>query len=259
MSSAGALSAQAAGSSGSRSRPQARKKVADDAAYFAPGGHTSAINSSAAGGPSGGAGGAGTKRHAAERAEGEPRVKRKRVDAGAAAAGSAVANTAATRKEGDAYGEGKAILVDFGTLPSSVLYRYLTQFDLIPHIYPAPWTADDPPPPSALEHSRHASRGPSPPPQNTPANRPRRDVPLNHGLLAGSGEMRRRSLRLAEDEGPPPRAAIMADVLELQAVLAGVADRHFREQLSISGREEVDTLASFMCAVEKAKGVRGRH
>jgi hypothetical protein len=48
---------------GSRSRPQARKKVNDDAAYFGP------------------LTGVGTKRHATDKAEGEPRVKRKKVDA----------------------------------------------------------------------------------------------------------------------------------------------------------------------------------
>jgi hypothetical protein len=46
--------------SGSRSRPQARKKPNDDAAYFGP--------------PT------ASKRHAVDRAEGEPRVKRKRVE-----------------------------------------------------------------------------------------------------------------------------------------------------------------------------------
>lgn len=50
-------------STGSRSRPQARKKANDDAAYFGP--------------PVTGA----VKRHAADKVDGEPRVKRKRVDA----------------------------------------------------------------------------------------------------------------------------------------------------------------------------------
>jgi hypothetical protein len=45
-------------------------------------------------------------------------------------------------------------------------------------------------------------------------------------------------------------------VEELHIVLAGIAERHFRDILAISGREEVDTLASFMCAVERAKGGR---
>lgn len=46
---------------GSRSRPQARKKHNDDAAYFGP--------------PV-----AGAKRHAVDKVDGEPRVKRKRVE-----------------------------------------------------------------------------------------------------------------------------------------------------------------------------------
>lgn len=61
MSAVATLSANAGSTSGSRSRPQARKKPNDDAAYF---------------------GVAGTKRQAADRAEGEPRVKRKRVEHG---------------------------------------------------------------------------------------------------------------------------------------------------------------------------------
>jgi hypothetical protein len=51
---------------------------------------------------------------------------------------------------------------------------------------------------------------------------------------------------------------ILADIEELHAVLAGIAERHFRELGSINVREEVDTLASFMCAVEKAKGGKNK-
>lgn len=58
MSANGSVSGAVA--SGSRSRPQARKKPSDDAAYFGP--------------P------AASKRQAVDRAEGEPRVKRKRVE-----------------------------------------------------------------------------------------------------------------------------------------------------------------------------------
>lgn len=65
------MSAAPQSSTGSRSRPQARKKPNDDATYFGP--------------PLGGNGASGTKRQAAEKAEGEPRVKRKRVDISAAA------------------------------------------------------------------------------------------------------------------------------------------------------------------------------
>ena len=51
---------------GSRSRPQARKKPNDDASYFGP--------------ALGGSGAVGTKRHAADKVEGEPRGKRKRIE-----------------------------------------------------------------------------------------------------------------------------------------------------------------------------------
>lgn len=46
----------------------------------------------------------------------------------------------------------------------------------------------------------------------------------------------------------------MADIEELHGVLASIVERHFRETTPINGREEVDTLAAFMCAVEKSKG-----
>lgn len=132
-------------------------------------------------------------------------------------------------------------------MPTAVLYRYLTQFDLIPLIHPSPLMADDPPPPSSLENpSRHQSRAPSPPP-TTPANRPRRE---------SKEQSRRRSSRL-EHEETRSRTPILADVDEVHGVLAEMAAKHFRNQ-SISGREEVDTLASFMCAVEKAKGGKSK-
>jgi hypothetical protein len=51
---------------GSRSRPQARKKPNDDASYFGP--------------PLPGSGAAGTKRQAADKVESEPRGKRKRTE-----------------------------------------------------------------------------------------------------------------------------------------------------------------------------------
>jgi len=45
----------------------------------------------------------------------------------------------------------------------------------------------------------------------------------------------------------------MNDVQEVHVVLAGIAEKHFREVLTINGREEVETLAAFMCAVERLK------
>lgn len=49
------------------------------------------------------------------------------------------------------------------------------------------------------------------------------------------------------------QAPVLADVGEIHNVLANIAQRHFKE----STVKEVDTLASFMCAV-KAKGGRWR-
>jgi hypothetical protein len=48
----------------------------------------------------------------------------------------------------------------------------------------------------------------------------------------------------------------LADVDEVQVVLASIVEKHFREMPPINGRDEVDTLASFMCAIEKSKGLR---
>lgn len=75
--------AAAAVMAGSRSRPQARKKVNDDAAYFGP--------------PTG----AGVKRHAADKAEGEPRVKRKKMDATAGGIGRKAADKTTVPEGGD--------------------------------------------------------------------------------------------------------------------------------------------------------------
>ena len=51
---------------------------------------------------------------------------------------------------------------------------------------------------------------------------------------------------------------ILADVNEVHNVLASIVSRHFKELTSINGREEVDTLAAFMCAVEKSKGGKSK-
>ncbi|GLB36591.1 hypothetical protein LshimejAT787_0308790 [Lyophyllum shimeji] len=210
--------------SGSRSRPQARRKPNDDASYFGP-----PVNSSTG----------GVKRSAADKADGEPRGKRKRVEPITTTTSTANAK----RDGGDT--EQKTSLVDFVKMPTPVLYRYLTQYDIVPHVYPSPMTAEDPPPPSSLENSLRQSPHEPSPLLTTPANRPRRDP---------KEQSRRRSSRLLEESRS--RTPILADIDELHVVLAGIVERHFKEMPPISGREEVDTLASFMCAVEKAKGGR---
>ena len=132
------------------------------------------------------------------------------------------------------------------TATPSLMFPSGAHFDLIPTIRPSPLTTLDPPPPAALEGlpGRHTSPTPSLS-ATTPANRPRRDP---------KEQSRRRSSRLIEDEFPT-RAPIVADE-EAYRVLAGVAERHFVDQVR---REEVDILASFMCKVKsQAKGAPGQ-
>lgn len=124
-------------------------------------------------------------------------------------------------------------------MPTAILYRYLTQFELIPSVFPSPITGADPPAPSSLEHpTRHISRAASPA-LTTPANRPRRE---------SKEQSKRRSSRLLEEE-TQSRTPILADVAEVHGVLAGIADRHWREYAV----REVDTLATFMSRVAGEK------
>ncbi|KAF9471306.1 hypothetical protein BDN70DRAFT_888285 [Pholiota conissans] len=213
--------------SSSRSRTQARKKVNDDASYFGP---PSSI------GPS------GTKRQAADKVDGEQsRAKRKRVE-----------NThpvSANTKKDAPEAEPRKSLVEFHKMSTNMLYRYMIQFDILPSVYPSPLTAENPPPPlSLVDPQRQHSRAPSPP-TVTPANRPRRDPK--------DSSSRTRSSRVLEED-PRSRTPILTDVDELHGVLASIVERHFRETTSIIGREEVDTLAAFMCAVEKSKDFKAR-
>ncbi|OAX42562.1 hypothetical protein K503DRAFT_682993 [Rhizopogon vinicolor AM-OR11-026] len=202
MSTAATLSANPGSASGSRSRPQARKKPNDDAAYF---------------------GATGMKRQAVERAEGEPRSKRKRVDHGGAMSRKAEKVTA---------DEHFNSAIDFKLMPIAGLYRYLSHFNLVPPIYPSPLTAADPPSPdSLLDPVRQNPRGLSPFAFPTSGNRPRRDP---------KDQSRRRSSRLLDEN--ESRTPIFADVAEFQAVLATIAERHFQNH-AVS---EIDTLASFM-------------
>jgi hypothetical protein len=127
--------------------------------------------------------------------------------------------------------------MDFSTLPVEALHRYLAQYDLIPVVHPSPLSAQDPPtPPSLLDPIGESSRGPSPPAVNTLANRPRRE---------SRDQSRRRSSRLLEEDGRV-RTPVLADVAEVQNVLASIAQRHFESQVV----KEVDSLASFMYAVK---------
>ncbi|KAI0063135.1 hypothetical protein BV25DRAFT_1824684 [Artomyces pyxidatus] len=207
--------------SGSRSRNPSRRRPNDDAAYAGP--------------PS-----VGAKRQAADKADGEPRMKRKRVDASLPPPTNIGSAMHGRRVEKGPNSDAHESPMDFASLPMEALHRYLAQYDLIPSVHPSPLTAHDPPPPASLLHPlRGASRALSPVSTITPANRPRRE---------SREQSRRRSSRLLEEE-PRGRAPVLADVEEVHAVLAGIAQRHFEAQVV----KEVDSLASFMCAV-KAKG-----
>lgn len=129
-------------------------------------------------------------------------------------------------------------------MKTSMLHEYMIHFNLIPHVYPSPLSAEDPPPPSSLADLEIQSAAAPSPPALTPANRPRRDPK--------DAQNRRRSSRLLEEE-PRNRVPVLADVAELHGVLATIVERHFREMTANSDREEVDTLAAFMCAVDKSK------
>jgi len=132
--------------------------------------------------------------------------------------------------------------VEFGRLDSKSIFNYISQHDISPNIQPSPMTAEDPPPPSSLVNPGNRARPmtPPPPPSTAAANRPRR-----------------RSSRLVEDE-IPVRTPILADVAEFRSVIAAIAEDHFRELMIMNGREELDTLASFMCLIEKERADRVR-
>ncbi|TFL06249.1 hypothetical protein BDV98DRAFT_143662 [Pterulicium gracile] len=213
-------------SSSSRSRPQQRKKQTDDAAYI-------------------GASATGVKRQAPERADGEPRQKRKKLEPIFAVAASS-SRRADSSNESKAESD-KAAALSFMTLPVETLYAYLSQHDIIPGIYPAPNSVQDPPPPSSFEDPVQQSFITGGGHAGAPVNRPRRD---------GGKEGRRRSLRLQEDDFAT-RPPILADLRELHAVMARLVEKHLTTQSNST--REVDTLAGFMCSVDKRRNLDRLH
>ncbi|EPQ61138.1 hypothetical protein GLOTRDRAFT_124864 [Gloeophyllum trabeum ATCC 11539] len=176
----------------------------------------------------------GAKRQAGDRADGEPRQKRKRVDATPnSTSGGGAMKRHDRGTEGDAR-PSQNIQVDFSSMPTEALHKYLAHYDLIPRIYPSPLSPEDPPPPSSLLNPhRHSSRMASPPPQTN------RREPQN----------RRRSSRLLEDE-TRHRTPVLADREEIHDVLAALAERHFREHVITAGEAEVTTLSLFMTSAK---------
>ncbi|KAE9403225.1 hypothetical protein BT96DRAFT_917665 [Gymnopus androsaceus JB14] len=204
-----------------RSRNQNRKKANEDASYTG-----SALTNSA-----------GIKRQGGVLEGESSRAKRKKVEP------PPVVHTKLPESEN------RISIADFVNMPSPFIYRYLAAFDLIPSIRPLPNSADEPPPPYSLgPNYRQPSPAPSPVPVTTPANRPRRDQ-------KDQTQSRRRNSRLSEEI---PFQRTVCDVHDLHLVLAGLAEKHFREMGPINGREEVDTLAAFIFSVGSFKGGRLR-
>lgn len=215
--------------SGSRSRPQARKKPSDDAAYLGPPSTT-------------------TKRHATDRAEGEPRLKRKRVDPTTSLA------RRADKAAHDDDDDDRSSLVNFTRLSTATLHRYLAHFNIVPAVYPSPLTAANPQTPWSLVHPvgvRQSSRALSPPAVlSTRQRRDPSDQPLHpQGQSQSLPHSRRRSSRLLEEH--EPRTPVLADRAELHTVLASMVARHFHGYAV----NEIDTLASFMVKTKSEHGL----
>jgi hypothetical protein len=160
------------------------------------------------------------------------------------------------------------------------LHEYLLRFDLVPSIFPSPLSVMDPPAPSMLladededdeedmmahddedDHNPMRMAGPpspassrTPTPPATPANlRARRELP-------GSSAHRRRHSRLSDTDDSlsttsskrrrsRARTPILADVGDVQAVLAAIAQRHFQDQHLAEG----DALSSFMAKLKRRR------
>lgn len=196
---------------GSKSRPQARKRAnADDSAFIGPSGSSS--------GKRGG-----------EKPEGvQERAKRRRAEPA-----SSSKRTEKTVDEIDP----SELNVDFHSLPPERLRRYLLQVEAMPMLHPSPCSTDNPPLPSSLLNTQAvAVRMPSPVPA---AGRVRRDVREGQQL---DQQQRRRSSRLQEEDARNRRAPILADAEAVNDVLATLAARHFEKQTV----NEMEALQQFL-------------
>ena len=159
------------------------------------------------------------------------------------------------------------------------MHEYLLRFDLVPAIFPSPLSQLDPPAPSMLlaeevedeeealhlrEHDDDPARVPAPPspassrtptPPVTPATRPRR-------LTDASISSRRRTSRFSDDDASSvgttkrrrsrARTPILADVGDVNAVLAAIAQRHFQDQHLAEG----DAVSGFMAKLKRRPRTR---
>jgi hypothetical protein len=157
--------------------------------------------------------------------------------------------------------------VDFTTLPREVIHQYLVQFDITPMLHPSPISASSPPPPGALLDPQHAQpiKFPSPtamgtttadhnaPQQQHQQINPNRQTPQHDNSIFTA-----RHYRSVDDDddlaGSSHRTATLADIADLDLVLARLAERHFRDE----SVHELDTLATFLALVKNSANGKGR-
>lgn len=216
---------------GTKSRTQARKRAnADDSAFI---------------GPSGLAGG----KRSGERIDGaQDRGKRRRPEPNKKTdkLGDGIDSSELTvrARENWFFSDERAYCVleqvDFHSLPSERLRRYLLQVEAMPILYPSPFSTETPPLPSSLLNQQAvAVRVPTPP----SVGRIRRDA--RDGQQTEQPH-RRRSSRLQEEDARSRRAPILADAEAVHDVLATLAERHFEKQTV----NEIEALQQFLFAIK---------
>lgn len=159
--------------------------------------------------------------------------------------------------------------VDFTTLSREAVHQYLVHFDIAPVLYPSPISALGPPPPEALLDLQPGQpiKFPSPmvtgaipadhnaQPQHHQLSNPNRPTlqQQDHSIFSVKNY---RSVDDDEDSAGPSssqRTATLADIADLDVVLARLAERHFRDE----SVHELDTLATFLALVKNS--ANGKH
>ncbi|KAF9785901.1 hypothetical protein BJ322DRAFT_1020077 [Thelephora terrestris] len=157
-------------------------------------------------------------------------------------------------------------LVDFTTLPREVVQQYLVQFDITPVLHPSPISAMSPPPPETLLGPQPGRPIRFPSPTATVAMLEDDDGQQHHQItntnVRPSPQQRQpdRSMFSVKHHCSPDdeddvagsssfhRTVTLADIADLDIVLARLAERHFRE----GPVHEMDTLATFLALVKNS-------
>ena len=143
------------------------------------------------------------------------------------------------------------------------MHQYLVQFDITPMLHPSPISALSPPPPETLLDPQPGQPIKFHSPTTTvttPADHnahhrvadPNRPTPQqqqhDHSIFSARHY---RSVDDDEDSAGPPsshRTATLADIADLDIVLARIAERHFRDE----SVHDLDTLATFHALVKNS-------